>query len=194
MGVLLLSGFLEAEGLLKMVKRWLKLILSLAFFFSPAPLLIYFCSSPPCLSVFPPFVLSLAFFLVCFAFLFVSFASFSLSLSPVGSLSPPNSPVLASCCVPGVTSSLEAEKWKRDGGLAAFFLRCSWSLSVASSVSLRRNRGTKVFFLLLFSPPRFCPSLYCIFFFCGLSFSGFYSQRTMPFHPLIAGVMVVAGG
>ena len=92
------------------------------------------------------------------------FVCFSLSLSPVGSLSPPNSPVLASCCVPGVTSSLEAEKWKRDGGLAAFFLRCSWSLSVASSVSLRRNRGTKVFFLLLFSPPRFCPSLYCIFF------------------------------
>jgi hypothetical protein len=31
-------------------------------------------------------------------------------------------------------------------------------------------------------------------FFCGLSFSGFYSQRTMPFHPLIAGVMVAAGG
>jgi hypothetical protein len=45
MGVLLLSGFLEAEELLKMVKRWLKLILclplspvfvsSVFFFFSP---------------------------------------------------------------------------------------------------------------------------------------------------------------
>jgi hypothetical protein len=29
---------------------------------------------------------------------------------------------------------------------------------------------------------------------CGLSFSGFYSQKTMPFHPLIAGVMVAVGG
>jgi VIT1/CCC1 family predicted Fe2+/Mn2+ transporter len=35
--------------------------------------------------------------------------------------------------------------------LAAFFLRCSWSLSVASSVSLRRNRGTKVFSIFLFA-------------------------------------------
>jgi hypothetical protein len=32
------------------------------------------------------------------------------------------------------------------------------------------------------------------FFFGGLSFSGFYGQRTMPFHPLIAGVMVALGG
>jgi len=31
-------------------------------------------------------------------------------------------------------------------------------------------------------------------FFCGFSFFGFYSQRTMPFHPLIAGIMVAAGG
>jgi hypothetical protein len=29
---------------------------------------------------------------------------------------------------------------------------------------------------------------------CGLSFSGFYSQRTMSFHPLITGVMVAVGG
>ncbi|KAJ6940641.1 hypothetical protein NC651_006698 [Populus alba x Populus x berolinensis] len=47
MGVLLLSGFLEAEELLKMVKRWLKLTLCL-----PSPrfcllcfLLCFFCSS-----------------------------------------------------------------------------------------------------------------------------------------------------
>ena len=58
------------------------------FFFSPAPLLIYFCSSPPCLSVFPPFVLSPAFFLW-----FVSLSSLfrlllSLSLLLVHSLLP----------------------------------------------------------------------------------------------------------
>jgi hypothetical protein len=29
---------------------------------------------------------------------------------------------------------------------------------------------------------------------CGLLFSGFYSQRTISFHSLIAGVMVVVGG
>jgi len=39
--------------------------------------------------------------------------------------------------------------------------------------------------------PWFC---FCLPLTCGLSFSSFYSQRTMLFHPLIAGVMVVAGG
>jgi len=47
-----------------------------------------------------------------------------------------------------------------------------------------------LFICLSLSAPRFCPSL----FFCGLSFSGFCSQRTIPFHPLIAGVMVAVGG
>jgi len=52
-----------------------------------------------------------------------------------------------------LSGSRETETWWRTGGLAAFFLRCSWSLSVASSVSLRRNRGTKVFSIL---PPVLC--------------------------------------
>jgi len=47
--------------------------------------------------------------------------------------------------------------------------------SLASSVSLRRNRGAKVYFFSVLT---------------DLSFSGFYSQRTIRFfQPLIAGVM-----
>ena len=70
-----------------------------------------------------------------------------------------------------------------------------------ASVSFRRNRGTNFAPLCTVSPPvlfLFSFSQFCSFFSsrppCDLSFSGFYSQRTIRFFQLlIADVMAAAG-
>jgi hypothetical protein len=97
-----------------------------------------------------------------------------------------------------------------------FRLSLSWSLSLylfpiyspvyfSSSLFSEKKQGKQFLFWSVLSPCflpfvafllslPLSPSVLPLPFFCGLSFSGFYSQRTMLFHPLIAGVMVVVGG
>jgi len=91
--------------------------------------------------------------------------------------------------------------------MVSLYLLPIYSLVYFSSSLFSEKKQGKQFSILVppssfsairgfFVPPRFCSSFPPVIplLFCGLSFSGFYSQRTMSFHPLIAGVMMVASG